>query len=276
MSSPRPSPLDALLRLDGRVAVVTGAAMGLGGAVARLLAEQGAAVALLDRDGAAAEAHASTLRGDGLQAQAWGCDVADEAQVQAAVAGARAALGPVAVLVNAAGITSAPGQPFTRSSGEDFDRTLAVNLKGAFFSASACHADVVASGRGRVVNLSSITGVISAPFMPAYTVSKAALISLTKVMARDLAPHGCTANAVCPGFIWTPLWQRLGAQMAAIDGQRQGTDAQAVFDGRVQSLVPMRRPQTLQDVAAMVAFLASDAAANVTGQVIGVDGGVTI
>ena len=276
MSSPHPSPLDALLRLDGRVAVVTGAAMGLGGAVARLLAEQGAAVALLDRDGAAAEAHASTLRGDGLQAQAWGCDVADEAQVQAAVTGARAALGPVAVLVNAAGITSAPGQPFTRSSGEDFDRTLAVNLKGTFFTASACHADLLASGRGRVVNLSSITGVISAPFMPAYTVSKAALISLTKVMARDLAPHGCTANAVCPGFIWTPLWQRLGAQMAAIDGQRQGTDAQAVFDGRVQALVPMRRPQTLQDVAAMVAFLASDAAANVTGQVIGVDGGVTI
>ena len=276
MSSPRPSPLEALLRLDGRVAVVTGAAMGLGGAVARLLAEQGAAVALLDRDGTAAEAHAVTLRADGLQARAWGCDVADEAQVQAAVVGARAALGPVAVLVNAAGITSAPGQPFTRSSSEDFDRTLAVNLKGAFFSASACHADLLASGRGRVVNLSSITGVISAPFMPAYTVSKAALISLTKVMARDLAPHGCTANAVCPGFIWTPLWQRLGATMAAADGPRQGADAQAVFDGRVQALVPMRRPQTLQDVAAMVAFLASDAAANVTGQVIGVDGGVTI
>lgn len=276
MSAVHRSPLDALLRLDGRVAVVTGAAMGLGGAVARMLAEQGAAVALLDRDADAAQGHAQTLRADGLQAQAWRCDVADESEVQAALAGARAVLGPVAVLVNAAGITSTPGQPFTRSGSEDFDRTLAVNLKGALFTASACHADLLASGRGRVVNLSSITGVISAPFMPAYTVSKAALISLTKVMARDLAPHGCTANAVCPGFIWTPLWQRLGAQMAAVDGTRHGGDAQAVFDGRVQSLVPMRRPQTLQDVAAMVAFLASDAAANVTGQVIGVDGGVTI
>jgi NAD(P)-dependent dehydrogenase (short-subunit alcohol dehydrogenase family) len=264
------------MRLDGRVAVVTGAAMGLGGAVARLLAEQGAAVALLDRDASAADAHARALRADGLQAQAWTCDVADESQVDRAVAAARQALGPVAMLVNAAGITSVPGQPFTRSTGDDFDRTLAVNVKGMFFTARACHADLLGSGRGRVVNLSSITGVISAPFMPAYTVSKAAVISLTKVMARDLAPHGCTANAVCPGFIWTPLWERLGAQMAAHDSTRHGADAQAVFNGRVQALVPMQRPQSALDVAALVAFLCSDAAANVTGQVVGVDGGVTI
>lgn len=270
------SPLERLLRLDGRVAVVTGSAMGLGAAVARMLAEQGAAVALLDRDGEAAQAHARALADAGHRALAWRCDVSDEAQVIAAVAAAAEAFGPAGVLVNAAGIAASPGQPYTRNTGEDFDRTMAVNVKGMFFTSKACHAGLLASGRGRVVNLSSITGVISAPFMPAYTVSKAAVISLTKVLARDLAPHGATANAVCPGFIWTPLWEKLGAVMAAADGARQGGDARAVFDGRVSALVPMQRPQTAEDVAAIVAFLASDAAANLTGQVIGVDGGVTI
>jgi NAD(P)-dependent dehydrogenase (short-subunit alcohol dehydrogenase family) len=270
------SSLASMMRLEGRVTVITGAAMGLGASIARMLADQGATVALLDREGDAVEALAATLRDLGYRAQAFQCDVADEVQVNRAIDAVRTDCGLVDVLVNGAGVASSPGQPYTRNDAADFDRTMAVNVKGMFFTAKACHGDIVACGRGRVINLSSITGLISAPFMPAYTVSKAAVISLTKVMARDLAPLGATANAVCPGFIWTPMWESLGRKMASIDGLRQGSDALAVFEGRVRTLVPMQRPQTLADVAAMVAFLASDAAANVTGQAVSVDGGVTI
>ena len=136
--------------------------------------------------------------------------------------------------------------------------------------------DIVGTGGdpyGAVVNVSSITGVISAPYMPAYSVSKAALISFTKVIARELAPQGITANAVCPGFIYTPMWDALGQTMAEREGH---TNGRAVFDQRVQTHVPMQRPQTADDVAHCVAFLCGDAARHITGQVIGVDGGVTI
>lgn len=258
------------------MAVVTGAAMGLGAGIARMLAGQGACVALLDRAVGPAQALAAALRHEGREAAAFEADVADEASVQAAVAAARSALGPVAVLVNAAGVAASPGLPFSRNTAEDFDRTFDVNVKGMFFTAKACRDDLVACGRGRIVNLSSITGVISAPYMPAYTVSKAAVSSLTEVLARDLAPHGTTANAVCPGFVWTQMWERLGQTMADTDADRHGQDARDVFDGRVRALVPMGRPQTVDDVAASVAFVASDAAAHISGQVLGVDGGVTI
>ena len=135
---------------------------------------------------------------------------------------------------------------------------------------------LLASPAGRIVNVSSITGVIAAPYMPPYSVSKAALNAWTRVLARELAPHHIAVNAVCPGFIWTPLWEKLGDEMARHSQGGQGDDGAAVFAQRVRQHVPMQRPQTAEDVAYLVAFLCSGAAANITGQIIGVDGGVTI
>lgn len=268
--------LSQLIELGGRVAVVTGAGAGLGQAIAQCLALQGARVALLDRNIEAANVVSEAIRKNGGEGVAYACDVAQQTQVEQVVKAVAQRFGRIDMVVNSAGVTSPPGMPFTNNTEADWDRALAVNLKAAFFVCKAATPWLLKSPQPRVVNISSITGVISAAYMPPYSVSKAALISLTKVLARELAPQRVAVNAICPGFIWTPLWEDLGKTMAKHAGTSHGEDAEEVFDARVRLHVPMQRPQTLEDVAAMAVFLCSDAAANVTGQVIGVDGGVTI
>lgn len=275
MDSAPSHPLAAMLRLDGRSAVVTGAGAGLGRAIAIALAQQGAEVAILDRDPAAAEESARLVQLAGGRARFFTCDVAQAQQVQQVVAQAAAATG-LDIVVNSAGVASAPGMPFTNNTEADWDRALAINLKGAVHVCQAAHPWLLRSPAGRIINISSITGVIAAAYMPPYSVSKAALNAWTRVLARELAPHHIAVNAVCPGFIWTPLWEKLGDEMARHDAGQQGSDAADVFAQRVRQHVPMQRPQTLEDVAYLVAFLCSAAAANITGQIIGVDGGVTI
>lgn len=275
MDSAPSHPLAAMLRLDGRSAVVTGAGAGLGRAIAVALGQQGAEVAILDRDPAAAEESVRLVQVAGGRARFFTCDVAQAQQVQQAVAQAAAATG-LDIVVNSAGVASAPGMPFTNNTEADWDRALAINLKGAVHMCQAAHPWLLRSPAGRIVNISSITGVIAAAYMPPYSVSKAALNAWTRVLARELAPHHIAVNAVCPGFIWTPLWEKLGDEMARHNGGQQGSDAADVFAQRVRQHVPMQRPQTVEDVAYLVAFLCSAAAANITGQIIGVDGGVTI
>ena len=268
-------PLAAMLRLDGRSAVVTGAGAGLGRAIAIALAQQGAEVVILDRDPAAAEESARQVQRAGGRARFFTCDVAHAQQVQQAVAQAASA-GGLDIVVNSAGVASAPGMPFTNNTEADWDRALAINLKGAVHVCQAAHPWLLRSSAGRIVNISSVTGVIAAAYMPPYSVSKAALNAWTRVLARELAPHHIAVNAVCPGFIWTPLWEKLGDEMARHGGGQQGSEAADVFAQRVRQHVPMQRPQTVEDVAYLVTFLCSAAAANITGQIIGVDGGVTI
>lgn len=268
--------LSNLIHLDGRVAVVTGAGAGLGQAIAQGLALQGACVALLDKNIEAAKLVSEIIIKNGGVSVAYACDVARQDQVDQAVDAVTKHFGRIDMVVNSAGVTSPPGMPFTNNTEADWDRTFAINLKAAFFVCKAATPWLLKSPQPRVVNISSITGVISAAYMPPYSVSKAALISFTKVLARELAPQRVAVNAICPGFIWTPLWEDLGKTMATHAGTSQGENAEDVFEARVRQHVPMQRPQTLEDVAAMAVFLCSDAAANVTGQVMGVDGGVTI
>lgn len=262
------------LRLQGRCALVTGAGAGLGQAIARTLAGLGVRVAVLDISGQAAIDTVASL--DGSDHMALACDVADASAVDQAVKQILNTTIRLDIVVNSAGVTSRPGMPFTNNTDTDWDRVWDINVKGAVHVCGAARQALIDSGYGRIVNISSVTGVISAAYMPPYTVSKAALISFTKVLARELAPLHVTSNAVCPGFIWTPLWQELGDRMSMHDRQSQGGNAQEVFLGRVRQHVPMQRPQTLEDVADAVAFLCSGSAGNITGQVLGVDGGVTI
>ena len=252
---------------SGKVAVVTGGGKGLGRAIVHGLSAQGAQVHVLDLDLAAAEEAASSYGGIAVS-----CDVASDAEVQACFD----RIDQVDFLINNSGVVSSPGQPFTNNPEEDWDRTFAINVKSIRHTAAAVSQQMRDRGEGRIVNISSITGVIAAPFMPPYSVSKAAANGLTRVLARDFAPFGVTVNAICPGFVWSPLWEDLGEVMADASGGAQGGNAQEVFQGRIDSLVPMKRPQTPEEIAATVAFFCSDGARNITGQILSVDGGITI
>lgn len=252
---------------SGRVAVVTGGGKGLGRAIVHCLAAQGAKVHVLDLDVPSAEISAAAC--DGV---AWQCDVSDDAAVQALFA----EIGHVDFLINNAGVVSAPGQPFTNNTEADWDRTFAINVKSIRHTAAAVSQQMRERSEGRIVNISSITGVIAAPFMPPYSVSKTAVNGLTRVLARDFAPFGVTVNAICPGFVWSPLWVDLGEVLADASCGRQGKNSAEVFQGRIDSLVPMKRPQMPEEIAATVAFFCSDGARNITGQILSVDGGITI
>ncbi len=252
------------------VAVVTGGGKGIGAAICQMLADAGATVAVVDRDHDAAAKVATEIGG-----RSFACDVADRAAVAACAAEITEALGPPGYLVNNAGVVAEPGDPFTENSEEDWDRTFAINVKGGVFWAGALKAHLEAQ-EGSIVNITSIVGVIASPFIPPYSVSKSAANGMTRVLARQFAAAKVTVNAIAPGYVWSPLWEDLGVKVAVATDGKHGTDAADVFANRVRDLVPMGRPQTPEDIAAMTAFLCSDLATNITGQIIGVDGGITI
>jgi 2-hydroxycyclohexanecarboxyl-CoA dehydrogenase len=242
-----------------RVAVVTGAASGMGYAVSRQLAGRGHKVALLDLDGAGAERAADELRTAGADAFADEVDVSDRASVDAALDKVRQALGPVEVLVTSAGIEGF--MAFTDITPEAWDRILAVNLTGTFHSVQSAVPDMIEAGWGRIVTISSSSAQSGTRRMAHYVASKGGVISLTRALALELAPHGITVNNIPPGSIDTPM-----ARRAAAAGNIGSTDV-------VAKRIPVGRMGTAEDVAAMCAFLCSEEAGYITGQVIGVNGG---
>ena len=245
-----------------KVAAVTGAASGIGLGVARQLVADGHRVALLDRDGAGAEAAAADLRAGGGTAVAVEVDVADRAAVDAAFAKVRAELGPVELLVTSAGIESF--QALGDITAESWDRIIAVNLTGTFACVQAAVPDMLAAGGGRIVTIASSSAQSGAPHMAHYAASKGGVISLTKSLAVELARQGITANAITPSLVDTPM-----ARAAEAAGDFPGVDV-------VAPMVPLGRAGTPDDIAAACSFLCSDGGSYITGQVLGVNGGMYI
>jgi 2-hydroxycyclohexanecarboxyl-CoA dehydrogenase len=245
-----------------RVAAVTGGASGIGRGVARRLVADGHHVAVLDRDGAGAEAAAAELAAEGGKVVAVEVDVADRDAVDAAFARIRAELGPVGILVTSAGIESF--QPLTAITAESWDRLIAVNLTGTFACVQAAVPDMVAAGWGRIVTISSSSAQSGAPSMAHYAASKGGVISLTKALAVELARQGVTANTISPSLVDTPM-----ARQAEADGDFPGVDA-------IAPMVPLGRAGTPDDIAAACSWLCSDGGSYVTGQVLGVNGGMYI
>jgi len=244
-----------MARLSGRVAVVTGAARGIGLAICRRFADEGAQVAMADVDEAALREAAASVPG----ATAIVADVSRRADVHRVVRSTAALAGRVDVLVNNAGITHACD--FLDLEEADFDRVLAVNLKSMFLCGQAVARHMVAHGvRGAIVNLSSVNAVMAIANQVPYTVSKGGVNQLTKVMALALAPHGIRVNGIGPGTIATEMAR------AAVLGSEEGRR-------KILSRTPLGRLGEPEEVAAVAAFLASDDASYVTGQTIYPDGG---
>ncbi|WP_433249798.1 SDR family NAD(P)-dependent oxidoreductase [Actinomadura nitritigenes] len=244
-----------------RTAVVTGGGSGIGRAIVHRLAEDGFATAVLDLDPDAAERVAAEAREKGHEASAFGgVDVSDRAQVEAAVRRIRDAHGPVSVLVNNAGLTGF--KKFLHITDEIWDRIIAVNLNGPFYCTQAVVPDMVAAGWGRIVNISSSSAQSGQQFMTHYVASKAGLIGFTKALALELGPEGITVNTIPPGFVDTPMLrasERKGLLGGTVDQHAGRT--------------PVGRPGRPEDIAAACAFLVSEEAGYITGQVIGVNGG---
>jgi 3-oxoacyl-[acyl-carrier protein] reductase len=244
-----------------RVAVVTGAARGIGAATATRLARDGFAVAVLDLDEAACEAVADAIRAEGGTALGLGVDVTDAEQVESGVARVADELGPPVVLVNNAGIIR-DNLIFKMTEG-DWDAVMAVHLKGAFLMTRACQAHMTAQKYGRIVNLSSSSAQGNRG-QANYSAAKAGLQGFTKTLAIELGRFGVTANAVAPGFIQT--------DMTAATAQRIGVPFEE-FLAHAASQVPVQRVGQPEDIAATIAFLVSQEAGFVSGQVIYVAGG---
>ena len=244
--------------LQGRVVVITGGAQGIGEACARRLVRDGAAVALWDLADDAGQQLAEALNAAGGQALYLHCNVAHKADVDAALAATLARFGHVDGLVNNAGIFKAA--PFLEIAEADWDAVIAVNLKGSFLVGQAVARELVKQQRGAIVNMSSVNGTLTIPSIASYNASKGAINQLTRVMALSFADQGVRVNAVAPGTIATEL-----ARSAVLTSD----EAKA----RIMSRTPMKRLGEPSEIADVVAFLLSDAASYMTGEIVVVDGG---
>jgi NAD(P)-dependent dehydrogenase (short-subunit alcohol dehydrogenase family) len=255
------------LELAGQGAVIVGAAQGIGAAIARAFAAEGASVALVDRDPLVIE----TAAGLGVALLA---DVTDSPAMRQVAVDSLAQLGRVDHVVFAVGIGSGKfGFPFWNLDPADWPRVFEVNVMGAAHVAHAFAPLLVEARQGTLLFLSSVAGQIGSQTDPPYSASKAALINFMQCAARDLAPYGVRVNALCPGMVQTALNRSVYEAWAAQqpEGQRQTYEEWA--GAKVQRVVPLGRWQTPQDIADMAVFLASARAGNVTGQTINVDGG---
>ena len=244
-------------RLDGKVAIVTGAARGLGRAIAVSLAQAGAKIACVDVNVDTLKETVAAIGAAGGTAEAWGCDVTDSKRVGEVVDEVVAKWGGLQILVNNAGVTR--DSLILRMKDDQWDLVLGINLRGTFLFTRAAARPMCKGRGGRIINIASVSGLMGNPGQANYSASKAGVIGLTRTVARELAGRDVTVNAIAPGFIATDMTAKLGDEILA----------------QVKKEIPLGRLGDPQDVADAVVYLASDSAGFITGQVLTIDGGLT-
>jgi NAD(P)-dependent dehydrogenase (short-subunit alcohol dehydrogenase family) len=264
------------MRLAGKVAIVTGGASGIGRGIADCLAREGADVAIADLQLDKATEVASQIEALGRNAMAVRTDVTHEQDFAALFDQVHEALGKIDILVNNAGVFCKTGLPFMNNVAADWDLVWDVNVKSIFFACKAIAPHFIERRSGRIINIASIAGPLNTVSMPPYSVSKMGAITLTKIVAKDLASYGVTVNAICPGMLWTPFWHEYGKILGRARPELAGLTARQVFENRVEAITPLKREQTPEDIGWAAVFLASDHARNITGQALMVDGGIVM
>jgi meso-butanediol dehydrogenase/(S,S)-butanediol dehydrogenase/diacetyl reductase len=258
-------------RLSQRVAIVTGGGRGIGRGIVLRMAEAGADIAIADVDVRSAEETANEVASLGREVIVCQVDVTDPQSVQRGFDQILARFCGIDILVNNAGVVQ--DHMGSEVTGDDFDRCYMVNLRGIWNVSSAVISHFRERGGGKIVNIASIAGRRGDNGLAPYSASKAGAISLTQSMAFSLGPHGINVNAVCPGLLWTPMWEKLEG-MFRRDTDPDVVGERAAFDAYIQANCPLRREQTPEDIGHAVVFLVSDEARNITGQALNVDGGI--
>jgi NAD(P)-dependent dehydrogenase (short-subunit alcohol dehydrogenase family) len=253
-------------QLKGRIALVTGGGRGIGRAAAIALAAAGADVAVAARSADQLEETALEIRRLGPRGEALVCDVTHREDIDAVLAKLRGSLGEPSILVNNAGI--AAGAKLADTTDELWERTMAINVTGAFYWTRATIPIMLKTGWGRVINIASIAAKAAAPYMVAYAASKHALLGLTRAVASEVASKGITVNAICPGYVDTPMTEGSIENIHARTG-RSPEEARKILEG----FSPQGRLMTPQEIASLVAFLCTDEARGINGQGIVLDGG---
>ena len=251
------------MRLAGKTALVTGAARGIGRGIALRFAAEGAAVGIMDLDEAACQAVVEEVESAGGNALAVRADISQPDQVQAACDRLRDAFGPAAVLMNNAAVM--PAGALHDTSVEDFDRCVAVNLRGTYLVSRAVIPGMLAAGGGSIIHMASVTGLLGLPGIAAYSMTKGALIALARAMSTDYAGQGIRVNSVSPGTIDSPMLHDFLAAQSDPAGLRRQFDA----------MHPIGRVGAIDEVAAVCLFLASDESSFVSGSNYEVDGGLS-
>ena len=263
------------MEFESKTAIVTGGAKGLGRGIALELARRGANVIVADMDEESAKSVVTEIKADGAQSYFCETDVTQQWSTDDMVETALEEFGQLDVLVNNAGVGGSPGF-ITRKTAtvEDWQSTFDVNVFGIVNGTQSVEKYMIDRGYGKIVNIASIAGRTGRAGFATYGASKAAAINVSQAWAFKLAPHGINVNAVCPGMIWTPLWENLAEWRKLTDQQNVGMTPRQVFQRTISELVPLGREQTPEDVGNAVAFLASDRARSITGQALNVDGGI--
>jgi NAD(P)-dependent dehydrogenase (short-subunit alcohol dehydrogenase family) len=264
---------DSRRRFTDRVALVTGAASGIGQATSLLFAREGARVAAVDRNADGAEQTAAAIRAAGGEATAYACNVADSSAVAATAARVEQQYGRVDVLANVAGVGDTAGIDGIEAIDDArWSLTIGVNLSGPFYLCRALLPGMAARGSGAVVNVSSLAGRSkSANGGPAYSASKAGLLGLTRHLAFDYGPRGVRVNAICPGGVDTPMIRAGGVRQARSDAEAQARTARIAAYGYFMPIKRLSRPE---EQAAAIAFLASEDASYINGVALDVNGGL--
>jgi len=255
------------MRLDGKVALVTGAGRGIGKGIAECLAREGAALVVADIDGGSASSVAQSLRDAGGRTVHVEADVTQADQVDAMVKTALQQFGGLDVAVNNAGVVGA--KELEDLSEAEWDRVMTTNVKSVFLCCKAQAPLMAAKGGGTIVNVASVAGKIGFPGLSHYCASKFAVVGLTNSLAKEFARRGVTINAICPGLVGTDMW--MGAEGLATLWRNEGESTEQAWERFVESLLPQGVAQTPEDMGQLVVFLAT--APHIVGQSINVDGG---